>query len=47
MKKSSKILIGGAVVLVGLAVTYRAVNQAPDEALPLDEQMTQIMNDGG
>ena len=47
MKKSSKILLGGAVVLVGLAVTYRAVNQAPDATLPPDEQMAQIVNDGG
>lgn len=47
MKKSSKILLGGAVVLVGLAVTYRAVNQAPDATLPPDKQMAQIVNDGG
>ena len=47
MKKSSKILLGGAVVLVGLAVTYRAVNQAPDATLPPDEQIAQIVNDGG
>ena len=47
MKKSSKILLGGAVVLVGLAVTYRAVNQAPDATLPPNEQMAQIVNDGG
>ena len=47
MKKSSKFLLGGAVVLVGLAVTYRAVNQAPDATLPPNEQMAQIVNDGG
>ena len=47
MKKSSKILLGGAVVLVGLAVTCRAVNQAPDATLPPDEQIAQIVNDGG
>ena len=47
MKKSSKILLGGAVVLVGLAVTYRAVNQTPDATLPPDKQMAQIVNDGG
>ena len=47
MKKSSKVILGGAVVLVGLAVTYRAVNQAPDASLAPDEQMTQILNDGG
>ncbi|MGM9687980.1 MAG: cytochrome c peroxidase [Alloprevotella sp.] len=47
MKKSSKVILGGAVVLVGLAVTYRAANQAPDASLAPDEQMTQILNDGG
>ena len=34
MKKTSKIILGGAVVVVGLAIAYRAVNQAPDESLP-------------
>ena len=34
-------------MLVGLAVTYRAVNQAPDATLPPDKQMAQIVNDGG
>ena len=47
MKKTSKILLGGAVFVVGLAVIYRAVNTAPDSSLPINEQMTQIMNDGG
>ena len=47
MKKSSKIILGGAVIVVGLAIVYRAVNQAPDKSLPVNEQLTEIMNDGG
>ena len=47
MKKSHKILLGGAIVVVGLAITYRAVNQAPDASLPADQQVAQIMDDGG
>ena len=33
MKTSSKLLIGAAVVIAALAVTYRAVNKAPDTSL--------------
>lgn len=33
--------------MVGLAIVYRAVNQAPDKSLPANEQLTEIMNDGG
>ena len=40
MKKSSKIILGGAVIVVGLAIVYRAVNQAPDKSLPVNEQLT-------
>ncbi len=47
MKTTSKIILAGAVVVVGLAITYRAVNTAPDEALPANEQMAQILSDGG
>ena len=47
MKTTSKIILAGAVVVVGLAITYRAVNTAPDEALPANEQMAQIVSDGG
>ena len=47
MKLSSKIIIAGVVVVAALAVTYRAVNQAPDANLPADKQMAQIMEDGG
>ncbi len=47
MKKSSKIILGAAVVVAGLAIAYRAVNTAPDKSLPINEQMTAIMDDGG
>lgn len=47
MKKTSKIILSGAVLVVGLAIVYRAVNQAPDKSLPANEQLTEIMNDGG
>ena len=47
MKTTSKIILAGAVVVVGMAITYRAVNTAPDETLPANEQMAQILNDGG
>lgn len=47
MKNSSKMILAGAVVVVGLAITYRAVNKAPDSSLPANEQMAQILNDGG
>ena len=39
MKKTSKIILGGAVIVVGLAIVYRAVNQAPDKSLPVNEQL--------
>ena len=47
MKNSSKMILAGAVVVVGLAITYRAVNKAPDSSLPANEQMAQILNDCG
>ena len=47
MKKTSKIILTGAVCVVGLAIAYRAVNQAPDKSLPANEQLTEILNDGG
>ena len=47
MKTISKIIVAGAVVVVGLAVAYRAANQAPDPSLPADGQMTQILGEGG
>ena len=47
MKLTSKILIGTCVLVVGLAVVYRAVNCAPDKSLSSDAQMLQVINDGG
>lgn len=47
MKLTSKILIGACVLVVGLAVVYRAVNCAPDKSLSSDAQMLQVINDGG
>lgn len=47
MKLTSKILIGACVLVVGLAVVYRAVNSAPDKSLSSDAQMLQVINDGG
>lgn len=47
MKLTSKLLIGAGVLLVGLAVVYRAVNCAPDKSLSSDAQMLQVINDGG
>ena len=47
MKQSSKIIVGAAIGVAALAIAYRAVNQAPDASLPINEQMTQILNDGG
>ena len=37
MKKSSTILLSGAIVLAGAAITYRMVNQAPDASLPANQ----------
>lgn len=47
MKTSSKLLVGAAVLVVGLAVVYRAVNKAPDSSQPESAQMLQIIGDGG
>ena len=47
MRTSSKILIGAGVVVVGLAIVYRAVNCAPDKAQPETAQMLQVIRDGG
>ena len=33
--------------MVGLAIAYRAVNQAPDKSLPANEQLTEILDKGG
>ena len=47
MKRTSKLIVGGAILVAGLAIVYRAVNRTPDSLLPINEQMTEIMNDGG
>ena len=47
MKTTSKILIGAGVLVVALAIVYRAVNCAPDKSLSSDAQMLQVINDGG
>lgn len=47
MKTSSKFIVGAAVLVAGLGIAYHASNPAPDSSLPIDEQMTQILNEGG
>lgn len=47
MKKSSKILIAVVIVIAVLAVIYRAVNRAPSADLTANEQLLQILEDGG
>ncbi len=47
MKKSSMILLTGAVVLAGAAITYRMVNRAPDASMPANQAVAQILDDGG
>lgn len=47
MKKSSKIVLAVVVVIVLLAIIYRAVNKAPSASLPAEEQLTQVLTDGG
>ena len=47
MKKSSTILLSGAIVLAGAAITYRMVNLAPDASLPANQAVAQILDDGG
>ena len=47
MKKSSKIVLALVVVIVLLAIIYRAVNKAPSAELPANEQLAEILTDGG
>lgn len=47
MRTSSKILIGAGVLVVGLAIAYRMVNQAPDKTRPESAQMIHVIEDGG
>ena len=45
MKTSSKIiLIAIAIIVIG-AIVYRAVNTAPPESMPADEQIVKIFDD--
>lgn len=47
MKKSSKIVIAAVIVIAALAVVYRAVNTAPSKDMAANEQLLQIIGDGG
>lgn len=47
MNKLSKILLGLVVLIAVLAVAYRAVNKAPSADLPANEQLLQVLADGG
>lgn len=47
MKKNAKILVGAVGIVAVLAIAYRMVNQAPSADLPANEQMEQILTDGG
>lgn len=47
MKKSSRILLGLVILVAALAVAYRVVNKAPAADLPANEQLLQVLTDGG
>ena len=47
MKKKAKIVVGAVGIVAVLAIAYRMVNQAPSADLPANEQMEQILTDGG
>ena len=47
MRKISKTLLLIVSAIVILAIIYRAVNKAPSEELPANEQLLAILNDGG
>lgn len=47
MKTSSKLLLALAALIAVLAIVYRAVNQAPSAALADNEQVLEVMTDGG
>ena len=47
MKKSSKILLSLVVVVALLAIIYRLVNKAPSSELAPNEQIVEVMTDGG
>ncbi len=47
MKKGIKLLLGLVVVAALLALTYRLVNKAPSAKLAANEQVLEVMTDGG
>ena len=47
MKKSSIIVLTVVAVIALLAVIYRAVNNAPSASLTANEQVVQVLTDGG
>lgn len=47
MKRNSKIVLGLVVLIAVLAIIYRAVNRAPSGDLPRNEQLAQVLKDGG
>lgn len=47
MKKSSKLLLVLVGLIAVLAIVYRAVNQAPSAELAANEQVLEVMTDGG
>ena len=47
MKKSSKILLAVVVIVALLAISYRMVNKTPSAQLQANEQLLQILTDGG
>ena len=47
MKKSSKVLLSLVVVVALLAIIYRLVNKAPSSELAPNEQIVEVMTDGG
>lgn len=47
MSRTSKILLGLVALIAVLAVVYRAVNKAPSADMPAEEQLLQILTEGG
>lgn len=47
MKKSSILITAGAVLVIGVAIGYTTAGQAPNPSLPANEQMMEILDEGG
>ena len=47
MKKSSILITLGAATVAVLAIGYATAGRTPDASLPVNEQMLQILDDGG